>query len=619
MFNKVLVANRGEIAIRIIRALEELGIESVAVYSELDKDALHVTRAGESYNLGPGPAAENYLSIEKILDVAARSGAQAVHPGYGFLAENATFAQACADAGVVFIGPPASAIEAMGSKTRARELMKGAGVPIVPGTTEPVATPEEALKIASEQIGFPVAVKAAGGGGGKGFRVALTEEELPGAFEGSSREGEKFFSDSTVYLERYLPDPRHVEVQILADTHGNVIHLGERDCSIQRRHQKLIEESPAPEWIVDEEMRARIGQIGVEAARAVDYVGAGTIEGLFVSGSSNGKGSGGAEYFFLEMNTRVQVEHCVTEMTTGIDIVKEGIRAAAGEPLSYSQEDVVLRGHAIECRINAEDASKNFAPAPGAIGRYREPSGPGVRVDSGVGENGEVSPMYDPMVAKLIVWDADREQATKRMLRALGEYEIEKLKTLIPFHKALMASDQWARGETCRDLLEDKKWLKQLAFPAPEAPVPEEEDGGERVEQKYDVEVSGRRFQVRVVGPPMAAGFGAGALDGSAARSNGPVAGARPAPKRGARASSSSGGGPDILPSPLQGNVWKVLVKQGDAVKEGQLLAIIEAMKMENEITAHKSGTVVELPIAEGQPIQAGATIATIKSDDAEG
>jgi acetyl-CoA/propionyl-CoA carboxylase, biotin carboxylase, biotin carboxyl carrier protein len=613
VFTKVLVANRGEIAIRIIRALEELGIESVAVYSELDKDALHVTRAGESYNLGPGPAAENYLSIEKILDVAARSGAEAVHPGYGFLAENATFAQACADAGIVFIGPPASAIEAMGSKTRARELMKQAGVPIVPGTTEPVADAEEALKIASEQIGFPVAVKAAGGGGGKGFRVALTEEDLPGAFEGSSREGEKFFSDATVYLERYLPDPRHVEVQVLADTHGNVIHLGERDCSIQRRHQKLIEESPAPEWVVSEEMRARIGKIGVEAARAVDYVGAGTIEGLFVAGSSNGgKGSGEAEYFFLEMNTRVQVEHCVTEMTTGIDIVKEGIRAAAGEPLSYSQEDVVLRGHAIECRINAEDASKNFAPAPGAIGRYREPSGPGVRVDSGVGEGGEVSPMYDPMVAKLIVWDADREQATRRMLRALGEYEIEKLKTLIPFHRALLATDQWARGETCRDLLEDKAWLKQLAFPAPEAPTGDE-DEGERVEQKYDVEVSGRRFQVRVVGPPMAAGMGG--LDGSPALSNGP-AGARRAPKRGARSSSSSGGGPDTLPSPLQGNVWKVLVKQGDTVEEGQLLAIIEAMKMENEITAHKGGKVVELPIKEGEPIQAGAPIATIKSDE---
>ncbi|HMD51316.1 MAG TPA: biotin carboxylase N-terminal domain-containing protein, partial [Solirubrobacteraceae bacterium] len=398
MFSKVLIANRGEIAVRIIRALEELRVASVAIYSELDRDAPHVERADEAYNLGEGPASENYLNVEKIIDVAHRAGAEAIHPGYGFLAENAPFARACEEAGIVFIGPPASAIEAMGSKTRARELMQAAGVPIVPGTTEPVATVADALRIAEGEIGFPVAVKAAGGGGGKGFRVALAAEELEGAFEGSSREGEKFFSDSTVYLERYLPDPRHVEVQVLADRHGNVIHLGERDCSIQRRHQKVIEESPAPEWIVDEEMRARIGQVGVDAARAVDYVGAGTIEGLF-SAHEGGEG----EYFFLEMNTRVQVEHCVTEMTTGIDIVKEGIRAAAGDTLSYRQEDVVLRGHAIECRINAEDASKGFAPAPGRIGRYREPTGPGVRVDSGVGEGGEVSPMYDPMVAKLIV------------------------------------------------------------------------------------------------------------------------------------------------------------------------------------------------------------------------
>src|ERR1700681_510106 len=376
MFSKVLVANRGEIAVRIVRALDELGVRSVAVYSELDRDAPHVRRAGEAYNLGEGPAAENYLSIEKILDVARRSGAEAIHPGYGFLAENAPFAQACEEAGVVFIGPPASAIEAMGSKTRARELMQKAGVPIVPGTTEPVETVKDALVIAKGDIGFPVAVKAAGGGGGKGFRVALSEDELEAAFEGASREGEKFFSDATVYLERYLHDPRHVEVQVLADRHGNVIHLGERDCSIQRRHQKMIEESPAPEWVVDAELRERIGRIGVEAARAVGYVGAGTIEGLLAAGEG-----GEAEYFFLEMNTRVQVEHCVTEMTTGIDIVKEGIRAAAGQQLSYSQQQVALRGHAIECRINAEDASKNFAPAPGRIGAYREPSGPGVRVD----------------------------------------------------------------------------------------------------------------------------------------------------------------------------------------------------------------------------------------------
>jgi acetyl-CoA/propionyl-CoA carboxylase biotin carboxyl carrier protein len=608
MFEKVLVANRGEIAVRIVRALDELGVASVAVYSELDRDSPHVRRAGEAYNLGEGPAADNYLNIEKILDVARRSGAEAIHPGYGFLAENAPFAQACEDAGIVFIGPPASAIEAMGSKTRARELMQAAGVPIVPGTTEPVASAAEALKIAEGQIGFPVAVKAAGGGGGKGFRVALSADELEAAFEGSSREGEKFFSDATVYLERYLHDPRHVEVQVLADRHGNVIHLGERDCSIQRRHQKVIEESPAPEWIVDAEMRRRIGEIGVNAAKAVDYVGAGTIEGLF----SAGEGAE-PEYFFLEMNTRVQVEHCVTEMTTGVDIVKEGIRAAAGEELAYRQEDVVLRGHAIECRINAEDASKNFAPAPGRIGRYREPAGPGVRVDSGVEEGGEVSPMYDPMVAKLIVWDVDREQATSRMLRALGEFEIEGLKTLIPFHQALLATGQWARGETCRDLLEDKQWLKTLAFPSAAAADAAGEREQAKVEQTYAVEVSGRRFDVRVVGPPLAAGA-------DAAR-NGAGPAARKAPRRStdqrsAGKSAASSTGPDTLPSPLQGNLWKVLVKQGDAVEEGQLLCIIEAMKMENEIAAHKSGTIVELPIVEGEPIQAGAPIATIRSSE---
>src|SRR3989440_6774342 len=312
MFAKVLVANRGEIALRVVRALEELGIASVGVYSELDRDAPHALRAAEAYNLGDGPAADNYLNVEKILDVAKKSDAEAIHPGYGFLAENAAFARACEEAGIVFIGPPPEAIEAMGSKTRARELMKAAGVPIVPGTTEPVESVKDAKPIAKE-IGYPVAVKAAGGGGGKGFRVARSEDELEKALEGASREGEKFFSDPTVYLERYLEDPRHVEVQVLADAHGNVVHLGERDCSVQRRHQKLVEETPAP--AVDDELRARIGEIGTEAARAVGYRGAGTIEGLLQEG----------EYFFLEMNTRVQVEHCVTEMVTGVDIVREQI------------------------------------------------------------------------------------------------------------------------------------------------------------------------------------------------------------------------------------------------------------------------------------------------------
>ena len=425
MFEKVLVANRGEIAIRVMRALKEMGIASVGVYSEADRETPHVREADEAFLLGPAVPAESYLSIEKIIEVARRSGAEAVHPGYGFLAENAAFATALDDAGIVFIGPPASAIEAMGSKTRAREIMQEAGVPIVPGSTEPSPDVGDAAKVAAE-IGYPVACKAAGGGGGKGFRVARTADDLAEAFEGAAREGEKFFSDDRVYLERYLEDPRHVEVQVLADSHGNVIHLGERDCSIQRRHQKLIEEAPGPH--VDEEMRERIGQIATEAARAVDYRGAGTVEGMQV----------GDEYFFLEMNTRIQVEHCVTEMVTGVDIVREQIRIAAGEELSVYQEDVELRGHAIECRINAEAAHKNFAPAPGKIESYIEPAGPGVRVDSGLEAGSEVTPLYDPMVAKLIVWDVDREKATPRMLRALGEYRIEPLTTLIPFHQAIL-------------------------------------------------------------------------------------------------------------------------------------------------------------------------------------
>ena len=585
MFTKVLVANRGEIAVRVIRALDELGIASVAVYSEADRDAQHVARATEAYLIGPGPAAQSYLVVDKLLEVIERSGAEAVHPGYGFLAENAAFARRLEEAGIAFIGPPASAIEAMGSKTRARELMKAAGVPIVPGTTEAVDTVEEAAKIA-ESIGYPIAVKAAGGGGGKGFRVALEADKLADAFEGAAREGEKFFSDATVYLERYLPDPRHVEVQVLADSHGSVIHLGERDCSIQRRHQKLIEESPAP--MVDEALRERIGEIAVEAARAVDYRSAGTIEGLLQDG----------DYFFLEMNTRVQVEHCVTEATTGIDIVREQIRIAAGEPLSVSQDEVVLRGHAIECRINAEDASKNFAPAPGRVTRYREPSGPGVRVDSGVLAGSEITPLYDPMVAKLIVWDVDRESATRRMARALAEFDIDGVRTLIPFHEAIMASSQWAAAETCRDLVEDRKWLKALAF----------ENGGiegerpEPLERMYTVEVSGKRFDVRVLGDAIASG-----------NSSAPAA---PRPRRESKSASGGGAGGDTLASPLQGNIFKVLVEQGATVEEGALVCIIEAMKMENEIAAHKAGVIAELPISEGAAVTAGDTLAVIKTPE---
>ena len=586
MFDKVLVANRGEIAVRVMRTLEELGVASVAVYSEPDRDAPHVRRAGEAYLLGPGPATESYLVVDKIIEVAGQAGAQAIHPGYGFLAENAAFARACEEAGIVFIGPPADAIDAMGSKTKARELMQEAGVPIVPGTTDPVETVEDARRVIDESIGYPVAVKAAGGGGGKGFRVAESEDKLEEAFEGAAREGEKFFSDATVYIERYLPDPRHVEVQVLADGQDNVIHLFERDCSVQRRHQKLIEESPAP--AVDPELRERIGDIATEAARAVGYRSAGTIEGLLADG----------EYFFLEMNTRVQVEHCVTEMVTGIDIVREQLKIAAGEPLAYTQDDVVLRGHAIECRINAEDASKNFAPAPGTVGSYREPAGPFVRVDSGAEEGYEVLPLYDPMIAKLIVWDVDREASTRRMLRALGEYEIGGLKTLVPFHQALLATEQWRNGETCRDLVEDKEWLKELAF----APVEKAEEGDEeeeKVERDYAVEVSGRKFEVKVIG--------------AAFTSNGASAGAAKQAPRRERKSGGGGGAPGQLVSPIQGTVLKVAVEQGAEVEEGALICVVEAMKMENEITAPSAGTVEELGVTEGGSVATGDTIAVIK------
>jgi acetyl-CoA/propionyl-CoA carboxylase biotin carboxyl carrier protein len=587
VFSKVLIANRGEIAIRVARTLKEMGIGSVAVYSEIDRDAPHVRAADEAFLIGPALPAESYLSIAKIIETAQEAGAEAIHPGYGFLAENADFARACGEADIVFIGPPPEAIDAMGSKTRAREIMAEAGVPIVPGATEPAVDVEAARKQA-EEAGYPVACKAAGGGGGKGFRVAMSADDLQDAFEGAAREGEKFFGDDRVYVERYLEDPRHVEVQVLADSHGNVIHLGERDCSIQRRHQKVIEEAPGPH--VDAEMRERIGKIATDAAAAVGYRGAGTVEGMQV----------GEEYFFLEMNTRVQVEHCVTEMVSGVDIVREQILVAAGEQLSLGQDDVDLRGWSIECRINAEAAHKKFAPAPGPIGdSYHEPSGPGVRVDSGVEGGSEVTPMYDPMVAKLIVWDVDREKATRRMLRALGEYDSGGLTTLIPFHEAILATEQWANGETCRDLMEDSEWLKSTAPAEVAAPEPAEE-GAEIISRDYKVEVSGKLFDVKVIGAQQVAGAAA-------------AAGGKKPPKRERKGGGGAAASTEALPSPLQGTVLKVAVAEGDEVAEGDLICVIEAMKMENEITAHRAGKVTSLSVAEGAAVGSGDTIATIE------
>ncbi|HSI29951.1 MAG TPA: acetyl-CoA carboxylase biotin carboxylase subunit [Miltoncostaeaceae bacterium] len=592
MLGKVLVANRGEIAIRVFRTLREMGIASVAVYSEVDRDALFVRHADEAHLLGPGPASESYLNVPRILEVARESGAEAVHPGYGFLAENAAFATALGEAGIVWIGPPPEAIDAMGSKTGARALMAAAGVPIVPGVTDPVPDVAAAGPIA-EEIGYPVAVKAAAGGGGKGFRVALAPAELPDAFEGARREGERFFADGTVYLERYLPRPRHVEIQVLADAHGNCVWLGERDCSVQRRHQKLVEETPSP--VVDDGLRARMGDASVRAARAVGYTSAGTLEYL-VSGD---------EFFFLEMNTRIQVEHTVTEAVTGLDLIREQVRVAAGEPLSIAQEDVAPRGHAFECRINAEDASARFLPSPALITAYREPSGPGVRVDSGVRAGSAIPEIYDPMIAKLIVWDVDRESARRRMLRALDEYVVEGPATLIPFHRFLLEQEEFIAGGACHDLLarmsDEPTPLPPSAAPA--LPGDEAPPQGPEAERRFTAEVGGRRFEVTLRYPEGEGGGGAGAAPARA-------------PKRATRARAGSGSrdgaAPEVVATPMQGTVLRVLVEVGQEVAAGDVVCIVEAMKMENEVAAHQPGTVRELRVAEGQAVQADEAIAVI-------
>ena len=584
-FTKVLVANRGEIAIRVFRSLRELGIESIAVYSEADRSALHVAAAGEAYLVGPGAPAESYLNQERLLEVARRAGAQAVHPGYGFLAENATFARACAAAGLVWIGPPPEAIEAMGSKVAARDRMTTAGVPVIPGTTEPVESAAEVLRLGDE-LGYPLAIKASAGGGGKGLKVVRSLEEASRAFDSARREGQAYFSDPAVYVERFLEDPRHVEVQVLADAHGNVIHLGERDCTIQRRHQKLVEETPSP--AVDGELRARIGQIAVDAARAVGYQSAGTIEGLL-----DREGN----YYFLEMNTRIQVEHTVTELVTGLDLVREQVLIAAGEPLWLRQEDVRLNGHAIECRINAEDPSNGFLPTPGRITSYREPSGPGVRVDSGVVAGSEVSGLYDPLMAKVVVHGVDREHARRRMLRALDEFEIGGVMTLLGFHRALLDHPCFTAGETCHGIVESELLAERAQQLSHETTVAVAADGAVQ-ERVTKVELDGRRFDVTrlVPEPPWA----------ELARRREERAGAR----------GGHGAGRDAVVSPMQGTVLAIEVAEGDEVEPGQVLCIVEAMKMENEVHAPREGIVSELSVAAGQPVSTGQVICVIAPRD---
>jgi acetyl-CoA/propionyl-CoA carboxylase biotin carboxyl carrier protein len=583
-FAKVLVANRGEIAIRVFRTLRELGIGCVAVYSDADRGARHVEYADEAYALGGSTPAESYLRGERILELARRSGAGAVHPGYGFLAENAHFARACAEAGLGWIGAPPEAIEAMGSKIAARERMRAAGVPIVPGTTEPLTSVDDLIRIGGD-LGWPLAIKASAGGGGKGLKVVRSPDEAERAFDSARREGVAYFSDATVYVERYLEDPRHVEVQVLADAHGNVVHLGERDCTIQRRHQKLVEETPSP--AVDAALRARIGAIAVEAARAVGYRSAGTIEGLL---------SREGEYFFLEMNTRIQVEHTVTELVTGIDLVREQVLVAAGEPLSIRQEDVRFRGHAIECRINAEDVSAGFLPAPGTITVYREPAGPGVRVDSGVGAGREISPLYDPLVAKLCVVGPDREQARRRMLRALGEFEIGGVKTLLGFHRALLAHPCFVAGETCHEVVESEELAQQAEQLSHEATTVAPQADGKLRALPNLVELEGRRFEVNVLEPEPAWTELA---------------------RRRRRRDAGGGGGAgarDAVVSPMQGTVLAVEVADGDEVSAGQVICVVEAMKMENEVHAHRGGVVKDLTVAPGQPVSTGQVICIVEA-----
>ncbi|HUZ99087.1 MAG TPA: biotin carboxylase N-terminal domain-containing protein [Gaiellaceae bacterium] len=568
MFDKVLVANRGEIAVRIFRTLRELGAGAVAVYAEPDRGSLHADYADEAFLV------QSYLEPDVLVETALRAGAQAVHPGYGFLAENAAFARAVQNAGLVWIGPPPDAIELMGEKTRARTAMQRAGVPIIPGTTEPIATVDELLSL-GESIGYPLLIKAAAGGGGKGMEIVDGPEHAERAFETARRQGQSYFANPDVYVEKLIVDPRHIEVQVLADAHGNVVHLGERDCTIQRRHQKLVEETPSP--AVDDELRARIGRIGVEAALAAGYVSAGTIEGLLTVDG---------EYFFMEMNTRIQVEHTVTEMVTGLDLVREQVLIALGEPLSLTQEQVSLRGHAIECRINAEDASRGFLPAPGLVTAYREPGGPGVRVDSGVDAGRDVVAAYDPMISKLIVHGVDREHARRRMLRALGEYVIEGPTTLIPFHTALLSHECFIRGETCVGVVESLD-LDGTAPTTRLLPV-----AGRTVERVRTVEVDGRRFEVRLTEPE--------------------APWLELARRRRERVRAGGVGGTDVVVSPMQGTVLSVAVAEGDEVEAGALICIVEAMKMENEVHAHRAGVVAELSVAPGEPVATGQVICVI-------
>ena len=586
---KVLVANRGEIAIRLFRACSELDIASVAIYSDIDNDALHLAYADEAFRVGEGPPAESYLNIPNILEAAKKSGADAVHPGYGFLAENSEFATAVEDAGLIWIGPPPQAVFSMGDKVSARKTAAEAGVPSVPGSLEPISSAEAIGAFASEH-GWPVALKAAHGGGGRGFRVVRSKEESQQAFEGAAREAGAAFGNPELYLERYLETPRHIEVQIIGDLHGNLIHLGERDCSLQRRHQKLIEESPSP--VVDSSLREEMGAAAVKVAKAAGYHSAGTVEFLYENTAA------GPRFWFLEMNTRLQVEHPVTELVAGLDLAKMMILVAEGEPLPLGQDDVSMRGHSIECRINAENPAKKFMPAPGTITSYREPSGPGVRVDSGCTSGSVIPQAYDSLIAKLVCYGADRDEAIVRTKRALEEFVIEGVKTTIPFHRLVMGSEWFALGEFHTKTVETDLDLSDLPAPSSKVKIAAAASEGARVDRVFAVEVGGKRLDVRLTEK----------MDPATGR-------AKPKPPDPAAASKGSGSGEDIV-APMQGTIIKTLVKAGDRVKPGDGIAVLEAMKMENLIQCRRGGVVKEVKVEAGNQIETGTLIASITPDE---
>jgi len=574
----LLIANRGEIAVRVIRTAREMGIRTIAIYSELDRDALHVDLADESWNAGPAPAAESYLNQQRILQIAHEAGAEAIHPGYGFLSENAGFARRVADEGIIWVGPPASAIEAMGDKITSRRNAEKFGVPTVPGITEPVTSVEEVAALA-EQFGFPVAIKAAHGGGGKGLRVVHASEELDEAFDGARREADAYFGNPEVYVEKYLEHPRHVEAQVLFDNQGKGVFLGERDCSVQRRHQKLIEETPSPGLTVKQ--RRAMSKAALAAAKSCDYVNAGTVEFLV---DRNG------DFFFLEMNTRLQVEHTVTEMVTGIDLVEWQLRIASGEDLAF--DSVEPRGHAIEFRINAEDPYNQFLPSPGQIVEWQEPAGPGVRVDSWIRPGTTLSQYYDNLLAKLVVWAPDRASAINRGRRALEEFRVRGVASTIPAHLAVLAHPDFLAGTHHTKWMEDTVVVGE-AEPDSTPFLP----GDEELERRdITVEVGGRRFTVSYWAPEPAAG-------GASIR--------RRPPKL--TASGPAGPSDGVVTAPMQGTIVKVHVAAGNSVKEGDPICVLEAMKMENEVKAPNGGEVVDLRVQAGDTVTPGQVIAIIK------